>query len=75
MDVVISVDTSVAHLSGALAKKTYLLLPYCPDWRWMLNRTDSPWYDSMKIYRQEFANNWQSTFQKLSDDLKKNLLN
>ena len=75
MDVVISVDTSVAHLSGALAKKTYLLLPYCPDWRWMLNRTDSPWYDSMQIYRQEFANNWQSTFQKLSDDLKMNLLN
>ena len=74
MDVVISVDTSVAHLSGALAKKTYLLIPFCPDWRWMLNRTDSPWYSSMHIYRQEFVNNWQSTFQKLANDLNSTLL-
>jgi len=75
MDVVISVDTSVAHLSGALAKKTFLLLPYCPDWRWMLERTDTPWYDSMKIYRQEFSNDWTSTFTKLAQDLKKELIN
>jgi tetratricopeptide (TPR) repeat protein len=74
MDIVISVDTSVAHLSGALAKKTFLLIPYCPDWRWMLERTDTPWYDSMKIYRQEFSNDWTSTFTKLAQDLKKELL-
>jgi hypothetical protein len=64
----------VAHLSGALAKKTFLLLPYCPDWRWMLERTDTPWYDSMTIYRQEFSNDWTSTFTKLAQDLKKELL-
>jgi len=75
MDIVISVDTSVAHLSGALAKKTFLLLPYCPDWRWMLERTDTPWYQSMKIYRQEFSNDWTSTFTKLAQDLKIELLN
>lgn len=74
MDIVISVDTSVAHLSGALAKKTFLLVPYCPDWRWMLTRQDSPWYQSMKIYRQEFMNSWQSTFTQLAKDLKKELL-
>ena len=74
MDIVISVDTSVAHLSGALAKKTYLLIPYCPDWRWMLNREDSPWYDAMKIYRQEYSNQWHTTFVKLANDLKSELL-
>ena len=74
MDIVISVDTSVAHLSGALAKKTFLLIPYCPDWRWMLERTDTPWYNSMTIYRQEFSNDWTSTFNKLAQDLKKELL-
>lgn len=70
MDIVISVDTSVAHLSGALGKKTWLLLPYCPDWRWLLARVDTPWYQSMKLYRQEFTNQWQSTLSQLSKDLK-----
>lgn len=52
MDLVISVDTSVAHLSGALGKETWLLLPYVADWRWLLYRNDSHWYPSIKLYRQ-----------------------
>lgn len=60
MDLVISVDTSVAHLSGALGKPTWLLLPFLPDWRWMMDRDDSPWYPSMKLFRQKSAGDWES---------------
>jgi hypothetical protein len=52
MDLVISVDTSVAHLAGAIGKTTWILLSYIPDWRWLLHRDDSPWYGSVKLYRQ-----------------------
>jgi hypothetical protein len=51
MDFVISVDTSVAHLAGALGKRVNLILPELPDWRWMLGREETPWYPSMRIYR------------------------
>jgi tetratricopeptide (TPR) repeat protein len=71
MDVVVCVDTSVAHLSGALGKPTFLLLPYNPDWRWLLDRTDSPWYPTMQLYRQEQLGNWQSALEKVSADLQK----
>jgi ADP-heptose:LPS heptosyltransferase len=73
MDVVISVDTSVAHLSGAIGKKTWLLIPFSPDWRWMLDRKDTPWYQSMTIYRQESMKNWAPVFAKVAIDLKKEL--
>ncbi len=69
MDVVVCVDTSVAHLSGALGKPTFLLLPYNPDWRWLLERTDSPWYPRMKLFRQEQLGSWQSALEKVSADL------
>jgi tetratricopeptide (TPR) repeat protein len=58
MDLLISVDTSVAHLAGALGKDVCLLLPYVPDWRWMLQRPDSPWYPSMKVFRQSSRGEW-----------------
>ena len=69
MDVVVCVDTSVAHLSGALGKPTFLMLPYNPDWRWLLERTDSPWYPTMQLYRQAQLGSWHSVLQNLSSDL------
>ena len=69
MDVVVSVDTSVAHLSAALGKPTCLLLPYAPDWRWLLGRDDSPWYDSMRLYRQNNDWDWMPVLQNLHKDL------
>jgi len=69
MDVVISVDTSVAHLSAALGKATWLLLPFMPDWRWLLARDDSPWYPSIKLLRQPAAGDWDNVFAKVKADL------
>ena len=69
MDIVISVDTSVAHLAGSQGKSTWLLLPFIPDWRWMLEREDSPWYPSVKIYRQTSMGDWDSVLQKVRNDL------
>ena len=70
MDIVISVDTSVAHLSGALGRPTWILLPFSPDWRWLLDRNDSPWYPSVKLYRQETAGDWNRVFSRVAADLK-----
>jgi len=69
LDLVISVDTSVAHLSGALGKKTLVLLPDIPDWRWLLAREDSPWYPTMQLYRQLETDDWNSVLVKLKLDL------
>ena len=69
MDLVISVDTSVAHLSAALGKKTWVLLPYTPDWRWQLERSDSPWYPSIQLYRQPSIGDWTSVLEKVKLDL------
>jgi tetratricopeptide (TPR) repeat protein len=60
MDLVISVDTSLAHLAGALAKPVWILLPYTPDFRWMHDRTDSPWYPTATLFRQPVPGDWSS---------------
>ena len=69
LDLVISVDTSVAHLSGALGRKTWLLLPYVPDWRWLLDMENSPWYPSMKLFRQPAISDWNSVLHQVKFDL------
>ena len=58
MDLVIAVDTSVAHLAGALGTPIWLLLPHLPDWRWLLDRSDTPWYSHMRLFRQETVGDW-----------------
>ena len=58
LDLVIGVDTSVVHLAGALGRPVWTLLPFAPDWRWLMERTDSPWYPTMKLFRQKVRGNW-----------------
>jgi tetratricopeptide (TPR) repeat protein len=60
LDLVISTDTSIAHLAGALARPTWVALPAAAEWRWLLERTDSPWYPTMRLFRQRRRGNWQS---------------
>jgi tetratricopeptide (TPR) repeat protein len=69
MDLVITVDTSVAHLSGAMGKPTWILTRKNPDWRWLLERDDSPWYPSVKLFRQSLRNNWDDVFLKIKGEL------
>jgi Flp pilus assembly protein TadD len=69
VDLVITVDTAVAHLAGAIRKPVWLLLPFAPDWRWMLVRSDSPWYPTMRIFRQPVPGDWQSVISGVSREL------
>lgn len=69
LDLVISVDTSVAHLAGAMGANVWVMLPYAPDWRWLLNREDSPWYSTARLYRQPSPNNWAAMIANIRDAL------
>ncbi|MDR3550791.1 MAG: glycosyltransferase family 9 protein, partial [Candidatus Babeliales bacterium] len=69
LDLVITVDTAIAHLAGALGTPVWLLLPYATDWRWIVGRTDSPWYPSMKIFKQSIAFDWKSVMNKINQEL------
>lgn len=69
IDLLITVDTSVAHLAGAFGKKTWLILPFNPDWRWMLDREDSPWYPSFRIFRQDRTRRWETVVEQMKEAL------
>jgi tetratricopeptide (TPR) repeat protein len=70
LDLVISVDTSVAHLAGAMGKPVWTLLPYYPDLRWLLDRPDSPWYPTMRLFRQPRRNDWQTPIRAVAEALR-----
>lgn len=69
LDLVISVDTAVAHLAGALGKPAWTLLKFAPDWRWLLGREDSPWYPTMRLFRQQRAGDWGQPLARLHEAL------
>ena len=69
MDLVLSVDTSVAHLAGALGRPVWVLLPLEPDWRWGLERADTPWYPQMRLYRQTALKDWSGPLDRVAQDL------
>lgn len=69
LDWVVSVDTSVAHLAAAMGKPVWLLLPFSPDWRWIVGREDSPWYPGMRLYRQSSVDDWPGVLQRLRHDI------
>jgi len=71
LDLVISIDSAVAHLAGGLAIPTWLLLPFAPDWRWMLGHDDSPWYPTMRIFRQSQPGDWDSVLKRTASALEK----
>jgi tetratricopeptide (TPR) repeat protein len=69
MDLVISVDTAVAHLAGAMGKETWILLPFMPDYRWMLDRSDCPWYPTVSLFRQTERGQWKSVIANIAEQL------
>jgi hypothetical protein len=69
MDLVISIDTAVAHLAGALAKPVWVMLAYNPDWRWLLGRDDSPWYPTARLFRQPTHGDWISVVRAVTESL------
>ncbi|QNM96197.1 O-linked N-acetylglucosamine transferase family protein [Chitinimonas koreensis] len=70
LDLVVSSDTATAHLAGALGRPGWIVLPKVPDWRWLMERTDSPWYPSLKLYRQAEAGDWAGVVARLAADLR-----
>jgi ADP-heptose:LPS heptosyltransferase len=70
LDLVISVDTSVVHVAGAMGKPVWVLLPFIPDWRWLLDRPDSPWYPTMRLFRQRAVGDWEPVVQGIAEKLK-----
>jgi ADP-heptose:LPS heptosyltransferase len=69
LDLVITSDTSIPHLAGALGVPTWLALPYVSDWRWLLDRTDSPWYPTMRLFQQKSLGDWAGVFEEIKTAL------
>ena len=71
MDLLVSVDTMPAHLAGALGVPVWLLVHSDPDWRWMEERDDSPWYPSMRVFRQRRPGDWTEVLERVADELRR----
>ena len=71
LDLVVTADTSVAHLAGALGRPVWVLLPFAPDFRWLLNREDSPWYPTARLFRQPRLGDWESVIARVRDELER----
>jgi ADP-heptose:LPS heptosyltransferase len=69
LDLFITSDTALTHLAGALGIKTWVALKYVPDWRWLLDRQGSPWYPTLKLYRQQKMDDWASVFDQMLRDI------
>lgn len=74
LDLIITVDTSVAHLAGAVGKSVWTLLPYVPDWRWRLDGETTPWYPTMRLFRQTSTGDWAGVFEQVARELQENAL-
>src|SRR5207248_10322481 len=66
LDLVITSDTATAHLAGALGVPVWVAIPVVPDWRWMLDRADSPWYPTVRLFRQTRLGDWESVFAQIA---------
>jgi Tfp pilus assembly protein PilF len=71
LDLVITIDTSIAHLAGALGKPVWTLLPFAADWRWMADREDTPWYPTMRLFRQTIRGDWSGPVRRIGDELRR----
>ena len=71
MDRIVTVDTAVAHLAGALGKPTRVLLPFAADWRWLLDREDTPWYPNTRLFRQQTASDWAEVIGRVANELQR----
>ena len=71
LDMVVTIDSAVAHLAGAMGKPVWVLLPWVPDWRWMLEQSDSPWYPTMRLFRQKTMDDWQAPLDELAGAIKR----
>jgi ADP-heptose:LPS heptosyltransferase len=71
LDLIITSDTSIAHLAGALGRPTWVALQHVPDWRWLLDREDSPWYPTLRLFRQPQRDEWTQAFARIEQELKR----
>jgi hypothetical protein len=70
LDLVVTSDTAVAHLAGALGVPTWVALPHAPDWRWLLGREDTPWYPTLRLFRQGAPGDWGGVFARMAETLR-----